>query len=304
MNLLTKLFLNDILAERGFIMNYIWYFIIYAFFGWCCEVVFAAVTRGQFVNCGMLRGPWCPIYGVGVSLVIVLLTPLCDNLAALFFGSVAITGLIELATGIILEKIFRRKWWDYSNQPFNFMGHICLKMSLLWGVASVLIMRVVQPLIDGLIAFVPGFTAYIILGAVYAVFLTDLAFTLKNTLKLKRELRLLDEMAEKIRTVSDFIGGGLYEGTDAAMKIKDKADKNIEQLRESADGNITQLKEKNAERRARLSDELEKLRERYNSEFKKSASERFSKAFPLLSAHNPRELSERIEKLIEKVRNR
>ena len=58
----------------------VWIFIIYAFIGWCAEVSFAAVDNGKFVNRGFLNGPYCPIYGCGVVIVVAVLTPIKESL--------------------------------------------------------------------------------------------------------------------------------------------------------------------------------------------------------------------------------
>ena len=64
----------------------LWYFTIYSFLGWCSEVIFATVTTGKFVNRGFLNGPVCPIYGFGMSLVLLVLLPFSDNIPLLFIG--------------------------------------------------------------------------------------------------------------------------------------------------------------------------------------------------------------------------
>ena len=84
------------------IYNIMWYFFIYAFLGWCTEVSFFAVKTGKFVNRGFLNGPVCPVYGFGLVIIIVALTPLKENLLLLFLGSVVITSSLvfcQLAHG-------------------------------------------------------------------------------------------------------------------------------------------------------------------------------------------------------------
>ena len=82
----------------------LWIFFVYAFLGWCTEVSFAALTSGRFVNRGFLNGPVCPIYGVGVVIVLFFLDPLRGNTFLLFLGSVLLTSLLEWVTGFVLEK--------------------------------------------------------------------------------------------------------------------------------------------------------------------------------------------------------
>ena len=140
----------------------VWIFIIYAFIGWCTEVSYAALDRGIFVNRGFLNGPYCPIYGCGVVIVVAALTPLKDNLLILFAGSFLLTSILEYITGFILEKVFHNKWWDYSNKPFNLHGYVCLKFSIYWGLACTFIMDVIHPIIYKGITMIPH-----ILGALY-----------------------------------------------------------------------------------------------------------------------------------------
>ena len=133
----------------------VWIFIIYAFIGWCTEVSYAALDRGIFVNRGFLNGPYCPIYGCGVVIVVAALTPLKDNLLILFAGSFLLTSILEYITGFILEKVFHNKWWDYSNKPFNLHGYVCLKFSIYWGLACTFIMDVIHPIIYKGITIIP-----------------------------------------------------------------------------------------------------------------------------------------------------
>ena len=55
--------------------------------------------------------------------------------------------VLEGLTGYLMDKIFHHKWWDYTNQPLNIGGYVCLIFSLVWGVACVLIVRVIHPVI-------------------------------------------------------------------------------------------------------------------------------------------------------------
>ena len=157
--------------------NYMWFFIIYAFLGWCGEVAFAAIKTGTFVNRGFLNGPVCPIYGAGVCIVILCLTPFSANLAVLFIGSVILTSVLEFLTGFVLEKLYNEKWWDYSERPFNIKGYICLEFSLLWGVACVVVVKVIHPLISRLVDFVPMTLGISLFCIAVSAYLADSAVT-------------------------------------------------------------------------------------------------------------------------------
>ena len=195
---------------------YIWYFFIYAFLGWGAEVIFAAARKGVFVNRGFLNGPLCPIYGVGLVAVAALLAPVRDSLGLLYLGAVLLTSAIELVTGFLMEKLFHQRWWDYSQMPFNIGGYVCLLFSLIWGLACVLIVDVVHPLVAGLVARIPQKLGWPLLALV--IMAADYAVTIACVLKLNRRLSGLDDAAKRLRTVSDSLGEGLADGTIALRK--------------------------------------------------------------------------------------
>ncbi len=197
----------------------LWYFFLYAFFGWCCEVCFAAAKDGVFVNRGFLNGPVCPIYGVGVTLVVLCLTPVRDNVLYLFIGSVLLTSALEWVTGFVLERVFHQKWWDYSDMPGNLNGYICPLFSLLWGLACLLVMRVFHPMIAKLVGWIPHTLGIVLLCVFGAVFVADVVVTVLTMTKLNAKLRRLDELARNIKSISDSIGGNL---ADQTLAIEEK----------------------------------------------------------------------------------
>lgn len=198
-----------------------WVFFLYAFLGWCCEVVFAAVRQGRFVNRGFLCGPLCPIYGCGLIAVTAMLAPLGQNWLLILPVSAVLTTLIELIAGFLMEKLFHHRWWDYSKMPLNIGGYVCLPFSLIWGVACALIVRFVHPLTLRLIARIPHGLGTVLLLSFALLFVVDLVVTVLSIAKLNRRLAELDAARRRLRTVSDTLGAGLAEG---AILIKQRLD--------------------------------------------------------------------------------
>lgn len=247
----------------------LWFFLIYAFLGWCSEVVFAAVHRGVFVNRGFLNGPVCPIYGFGVTGIAVALYPVASNTALLFPGSVLLTSFIEWLTGFVLEKIFHQKWWDYSERPFNVKGYICLEFSLLWGLAGVFVIRVVHAPIATLTQKLPFRLSVILLCVLYAIFLADFLLTLIELLKLPKKIRAMQETEKQLNALSEKIGGKL---SDTAIRLKEKSG----EVREKWDQSET--KEELEKKKQRLEEKYRAL-----SEKKSFTHRRILKAFPNLT---------------------
>lgn len=228
----------------------LWTFFVYAFLGWCTEVSFAALTSGRFVNRGFLNGPVCPIYGVGVVIVLFFLEPLRHNFFLLFLGSVLLTSLLEWLTGFVLEKIFHQRWWDYSNEPFNLGGYICLRFSIAWGLACLLVVDVIHPSILWLIRLVPHTLGLVLLAVFSAGMLVDLAATVRTIARMNRQLTQLDELAGRIKAMSNELGENLAERViDAAERSSD--------LREDLQENLEDVKDALAQRREDLQENLE-----------------------------------------------
>ena len=68
-------------------------------------------------------------------------TPDMPLLPQCVLGAVIIT-VIELLTGLFLNIYLGLNVWDYSNQPFNFMGQICPQFCIIWCILSILVIRI------------------------------------------------------------------------------------------------------------------------------------------------------------------
>uniref|UniRef100_UPI003F9B6730 putative ABC transporter permease n=1 Tax=unclassified Lawsonibacter TaxID=2617946 RepID=UPI003F9B6730 len=232
----------------------LWVFFVYAFLGWCTEVSYAATKSGKFVNRGFLNGPWCPIYGFGVVIVLAFLEPLKDNLFLLFLGSVILTSALEWLTGFLLEKLFAQRWWDYSDEPFNLSGYICLRFSLAWGFACLFVVKLLHPTVLLLIRLIPHLVGLVLLGILVVVMAIDLAATVSAIAKLNRRLALIDELAGHIREASnDF-------GEDLAERVLDAAEKGAD-WRED----LEELSDRLSQRREEFSDDLDELKDDFQA---------------------------------------
>ena len=244
----------------------VWIFIIYAFIGWCTEVSYAALDRGIFVNRGFLNGPYCPIYGCGVVIVVGILTPLKDNLLILFAGSFLLTSILEYITGFILEKVFHNKWWDYSDKPFNLHGYVCLKFSIYWGLACTFIMDVLHPIIYKGITMIPHILGVVLLSIIMAVFAVDCGVTVTTILQFNKRLKVMDEMAARIHRLSDEIGENIYENVTTAVERSEEFQETHEELLTKLSDKKENIKELPANAKARkekLAESAENARERF-----------------------------------------
>ena len=133
----------------------LWFFLIYAFLGWLGETALAAARKRRLLNRGFLNAPFSPVYGLAGVLFALFLPELREDPVFLFLLGMILATALELLTGALLERIFRQKWWDYSQERWNFQGYICLKYSLIWGLLAVVCIFFANPLLSRLIALLP-----------------------------------------------------------------------------------------------------------------------------------------------------
>ena len=291
----------------------LWFFFVYAFLGWCAEVGYAATKTGKFVNRGFLNGPWCPVYGFGVVIVLGCLDPLSGNLPLLFLGSVALTSALEWLTGFVLEKLFHQRWWDYSDEPFNLTGYICLRFSLMWGFACLFVVKLLHPTVVLAVDLLPRPLGWVLLAGLCAALGVDLAATVSAIAQLNRRLVLLDELAGRIRDASDGLG------EDLADKVLDAAERGAD-WREDWEDLAQRMAQRRAQRRAALAEGLDDLREDLQDraeasrqqlqEWRASAQElldkssrgqrRLLRAFPSLRSVDHRAALERLRRRLER----
>lgn len=280
---------RSLFIMNGLLFDLLHYFIIYAFVGWCVEVIFAAVTTGKFVNRGFLAGPVCPIYGFGMVIVVFLLTPVAENLILLFIASVILTSALEFVTGYVLEKVFNEKWWDYSELPFNIKGYVCLKFSLMWGIACVFIMKIVHPAIEHGVHLVPHVLSVILLSVSYVLILSDFGLTLATLMKIMKTSKITSEIEEKLRSFSDHLGQGLSDGVTKTMEFTEAKKEEISRISEEKKEELKMLREK-------LEAQLSGKPILFNT-----LKNRLYNAFPRLEKRERRHLSS--SELLEKIKN-
>ena len=127
------------------------YFIIYSFLGWIMESIVRSVSEKKIINTGFLKGPVCPIYGIGAIIMLLFLERYQNKPILLFFIAIIVLTTWEYLVGVLLEKIFHTKYWDYSEQKFNFQGRICLVNSICWGILGVIFVKYIHPFVKDLV---------------------------------------------------------------------------------------------------------------------------------------------------------
>ena len=154
------------------------YFIIYAVLGWGMETIYCSIIERRLVSRGFLYGPLCPIYGVGVLMMICFFEPLMGNPVLFYVTATVCMSAWEYFVGWFLETTTHIKYWDYSMYRFNLKGRICLWVCLTWGVLSFLVLYFIHPRVEGLVGRIPVISRYVLDGFCLGVLTSDAAATI------------------------------------------------------------------------------------------------------------------------------
>lgn len=197
------------------IERYFFWLMLYSIIGWVYESFICSVAHKKFINRGFLNGPYCPIYGWGAILVILVLGRI-GNPILLFLLGALLTCSLEYLTSLIMELLFHARWWDYSNKRFNINGRVCLEGAIVFGAFSALLVKVIHPLIIKYTDLIPMTAFHIMNGILLALFVADTIITLGGFSGFNNKLKEASALLEQARTefgekLSDNLSGKLTD---------------------------------------------------------------------------------------------
>lgn len=175
------------------------YFVVYSFLGWCMETIFCSVVERRLVSRGFLFGPICPIYGVGVLMMICWFKPFMDRPVVFYLVATVCMSAWEYLVGWFLEVTTHIKYWDYSWSRFNLKGRICLPVSLAWGILSYLVLFFIHPQVAGFLAQFNGVFLYFLDGLLLGVLTADAGATIFQLVKTSQLMKKLQQAGDELR---------------------------------------------------------------------------------------------------------
>lgn len=192
------------------VLQWATFFMLYCIFGWCYECTYCSIKSGHLQNRGFCHGPWIPIYGVGSCLLVLFTHGYEGNIFYLFCVGFIGGSCLELVTGVTMNKLFHMRWWDYSHNPLNFHGYICVPASIGWGFAAIFVMRVLHPRISSIPADWTYITFVIMNTMFYTLFVEDVILSTIGALELKERVTRLAANSEEIQNLRKSISE-IYE---------------------------------------------------------------------------------------------
>ena len=232
-----------------FMYLYTWYqwllfFFIYCFIGWIIESTYVSVRSLHFVNRGFLRLPLLPLYGSGAIIMLWLSLPVQGNLFLVFLFGMLGASALEYVTGYAMERLFKMKYWDYSNNPFNLNGYVCLTNSIAWGFLTLLLTEVIHRPLEWLVLRLNVTVCISLVIIVGIIFVTDAIHSTKEALDLGRILETMTKLKSELDEVQVQIS---LLKAETAQKVSDIKTETIQMATSLKDGTKVKISSLKAE---------------------------------------------------------
>ena len=269
---------------------------IYSIIGWVYESTICSIGQRKLINRGFLNGPYCPIYGTGAVLVLLVLGRI-QNPVLLFFAGAVLTCSLEYLTSWLMEKLFHARWWDYSKRKFNIGGRVCLIGAVVFGAFSVVLILVLHPWVKSLTDRLTDMALTWICAILLVGIVSDLIVTVKGLLgthAVFAEYAVL--LQQKRRELSEKLRLGAEEGRE---RILERGSEELAKLREAA--------ELGAEEREKIRRTTEEERERFYAKLQlrlNAQQRRTIRSFPQWKLTRNNEVLDGLREAMEKAKQR
>ena len=251
-------------------------YIAYSVLGWCGEMLYCSIPKGHICEKrGFLNGFLCPIYGHGALLVLYCLHGGFKNPVLTFIFGAIVTSVLEYFTSWVMEKLFHRRWWDYSHYTFQINGRVCLLNSACFGLASVLLCHVVQPWLWAHITGLGAAITVTLASFIFGIYLMDTILSFRSAFQLSSQMGKLRELQAELK---DYVAEKREENQERKAERRAEVRERARALRDSADIFERRLLYSHPDIRKTREDLLAAIRARLNeseAEARKAADELF-----------------------------
>ncbi|WP_432627036.1 putative ABC transporter permease [Brotaphodocola sp.] len=280
--------------------TYAWYhwltfFYVYCFFGWIFESTYVSLKQRHFVNRGFLRLPMLPLYGTGAVMMLWVSLPVRNSLIAVYFSGVIGATILEYITGWAMERLFKVRYWDYSNQKFNLHGYICLSSSIAWGFLTILMTEVIHPPIAKAVLDIKPHTEWFFLITTTILFGYDTFHSTKEALDLARALESITKLRAELEDMQVQIALLRAQTVQEIHRIKENVRDSVVESAELHHETISLKREEFEEKIQELSKQLNEKRSLLKT--------RIGKRTPEILRRNPGAISSRFASALKELRS-
>lgn len=204
--------------------QWLFLFFFYSFVGWCFETAYVTIHEKHFVNRGFMRGPFLPLYGCGGIMMLVVSKPFYDNVFLVYLAGCVGATALEYITGVLMETLFKVRYWDYSHKKFHYKGYISLESTLCWGLCTVIFTHYLQLPIEKILLSIPYRVISVVTIVTTVIMSADFVLAFKTALDLRDVLIYMEKakaemarMQKRLDVIIAFKGEDVREGIEARV---------------------------------------------------------------------------------------
>lgn len=276
-------------------VQWIFFFFLYSFVGWVWESCYVSTVKRHWVNRGFIRGPFLPIYGSGAVMMLIVSLPFQDNLVLTYLAGCIGATILEYATGAVMEKLFKVRYWDYSNQRFHIHGYICLSSTLAWGFFTILLTRFLHGPVEQFVLRIPDNILSAGTFCITVVVAADFALSFKAALDLRDILEAMEKAKEEWGHMQKRLDVMVAFAEEAKEEYISGITQKVEQVLESA---AAKTEDRRQERLLKTEDKKEEHAIK-SDEMQASIELAFNKLKTALAEKHPPKLDELRDELVE-----
>ncbi len=248
-------------------IQWLFFFYFYCFFGWCFESTYVSIKDRKLTNRGFMRGPFLPIYGSGGIMMLVVSMPFQEHIVLTYLAGCVGATVLEYVTGVVMEALFKVRYWDYSNKKFNFQGHICLGSTLAWGFLTVFMTKFLHVEVEKIVLMIPGQTLTVVTVILTAGIFADFALSFKAAIDLRNVLIRMEQVKDDMERIQKRLDVMIALTNESFSNRRDEIAQSFSELKGSIEGKLEDIKTlaqtKPGEYLESMRDELLELRSRY-----------------------------------------
>lgn len=179
-----------------FLLDLLWYFVIFSFFGWVASSFRSLLLEKKFSNNGFLTSPFCPMYGFSAVICYTALKPFENSKLILFIGSTLILSALMVVVGVLVEKTLKFKPWDFSSSKFSMGNYITFPYALFLGLLGMLLVGLIIPVLRTAVEAIPFWVSLILVLCFCGIIVIDYVFSMITTIRLLRRIAKLKNSSE------------------------------------------------------------------------------------------------------------
>ena len=179
-----------------FLLDLLWYFVIFSFFGWVASSFRSLLLEKKFSNNGFLTSPFCPMYGFSAVICYTALKPFENSKLILFIGSTLILSALMVVVGVLVEKTLKFKPWDFSSSKFSIGNYITFPYALFLGLLGMLLVGLIIPVLRTAVEAIPFWVSLILVLCFCGIIAIDYVFSMITTIRLLRRIAKLKNSSE------------------------------------------------------------------------------------------------------------